>query len=56
MFVFMLTWIFSPRNFSLSEFRVRNVGLNSSPDYYIFSGRGGQTVVIEMDSQKFWVR
>ena len=26
--------------------------LNSSPDYYIFSGRGGQRVVIEMDSQK----
>jgi len=31
MFVFMLTWIFSPRNFSLSEFRVRNVG------YYSFN-------------------
>jgi serine protease Do len=26
--------------------------LNGSPDYYIFSGKAGQTVVIEMDSQK----
>jgi hypothetical protein len=26
MFVFILPWIFSPRNFSLWQFRVRNVG------------------------------
>lgn len=32
--------------------QIINSSLNGSPDYYIFSGRGGQTVVIEMDSQK----
>jgi serine protease Do len=32
--------------------QVINGSLNGSPDYYIFSGKAGQTVVIEMDSQK----
>ncbi|MBS9395364.1 MAG: trypsin-like serine protease [Dolichospermum sp. LBC05a] len=32
--------------------QVINGSLNGSPDYYIFSGKAGQTIVIEMDSQK----